>query len=121
MFLTTITRTLYRTLWSRYPTVVNIDQDTQMTWSGTTLWLSKEGKKDIPVYYENADKIECEVNNIIHMFNENEKEETSQRMNHYLEMCEAERKRNSCQRSQLQGMIHHLEMREAEKKRNLIQ
>lgn len=97
MFLTAITRTLYRTLWSRYPTVVNIDQDTRMTWSDTVLWISKEGKKDIPVCYENADKIECEVNNIIHMFNENEKEETSQRMIHYLEMREAERKRNQIQ------------------------
>ena len=97
MFLTPITRVLYRTLWSRYPSVVNIDQDTRMTWSNNVLWLSKEGKKDISVRYENADKIECEVNNIIHMFNENEKEETSQRMIYYLEMREAERKRNQIQ------------------------
>jgi hypothetical protein len=65
-----------------------------MTWSDTVLWLSKEGKNDIPVNYENADKIECEVNNIIQMFNEHEKEETSKRMIYYLEMREAERRRN---------------------------
>jgi len=95
MFFTPISRVLYRTLWSRYPTVVHIDQDTRMTWSNTILWLSKEGKKDIPVYYENNDNIESEVNNIIHMFNDIEKEESSERMIHYLQMREAERKRRS--------------------------
>lgn len=95
MFFTPISRVLYRTIWSRYPTVVHIDQDTRMTWSKTVLWLSKDGKGDIPVYYENDDKIEKEVNNIIYKFNEIEKEETSERMIHYLEMREAERKRRS--------------------------
>ena len=94
MFGTVISRALYRTLWSRYPTVINIDQDTQITWTNTIMWLSKDGKKDIPVYYEDSVKIEKEVNNIIHIFNENEKEESSNRMIYYLEMREAERKRN---------------------------
>jgi len=66
-----------------------------MTWSNTVLWLSKQGKTDVPVYYENDDKIEKEVNNIIHTFNKIEKEESSERMIHYLQMREAERKRRS--------------------------
>jgi len=95
MFLTTITRALYKTIWSRHPTVIQIDQDTRMTWSNTVLWVSKEGKKDVPVFYENVDKIETEVNNIIHMFNEIEKEESTKRMIHYLEMREEELKRKN--------------------------
>lgn len=93
MFITQITRALYKTIWSRSPMVVHIDQDTRMTWSDTILWLSKDGKNDVPVNYENIDKIEKEVNNIVHMFNEIEKEETSNRMIYYLEMREAERNR----------------------------
>lgn len=95
MYITQISRVLYRTIWSRYPTVVHIDKDTRMTWSNSTLWLSKEGKKDVSVYYENNNKIEIEVNSIIHMFNEIEKEESSERMIYYLQMREEERKLRS--------------------------
>jgi hypothetical protein len=94
MFLTQITRTFYKTIWSRYPTVVNIDHDTRMTWTNSILWLSKEGKQDVPVYYKTADDIDKEVNHIITVFNENEKEDNATRMVAYLEMRDAERHKN---------------------------
>ena len=95
MFFTAVRQALYKTIWSRHPTVVHIDQDTQMSWTNTILWLSKEGKKDIPIYFDNKSDLEKEVDNIIHTFNEIEEKNTSDRMIHYLQMREEERKRKN--------------------------
>jgi hypothetical protein len=66
-----------------------------MSWTNTILWLSKEGKKDIPIYFDNKSDLEKEVDNIIHTFNEIEEKNTSDRMIHYLQMREEERKRKN--------------------------
>ena len=95
MFFTAVRQALYKTRLSKYPTVLNIDQDTQMSWTNTILWLSKEGKKDIPVYFKDKEQLEKEVDNIIHTFNEIEEKNTSDRMIHYLEMREEERRRKN--------------------------
>jgi hypothetical protein len=95
MFFTAVRQALYKTIWSRHPTVVHIDQDTQMSWTNTILWLSKEGKKDIPVYFNDKEQLEKEVDHIIYKFNEIEKDETTNKMINYLEMREEERKRKN--------------------------
>ena len=95
MFLTQITRALYKTRLSKYPTVLSIDQDVKLTWSNTILWFSKEGKKDIPIYYDNKYDLEKEVDNIIYTFNEIDQQNTSDRMIQYLQMREEERKRKN--------------------------
>ena len=92
MFFTAVRQALYKTHWSRYPTVINIDSDVKLQWTSNILWFSKEGKNDIPIYFDNKSDIEKEVDNIIHTFNEIYEKNTVDRMVKYLEMRDAERK-----------------------------
>ena len=93
MFFTAVRQALYKTRLSKYPTVLSIDQDVKMTWSNNILWFSKEGKKDIPIYFDNKSDLEKEVDNIIHTFNEIDQKNTADRMIYYLQMREEERKK----------------------------
>ena len=92
MFFTAVRQALYKTRWSRHPTVINIDSDVKLQWTSNILWFSKEGKNDIPIYFDNKSDIEKEVDNIIHTFNEIYEKNTVDRMVKYLEMRDAERK-----------------------------
>jgi hypothetical protein len=92
MFLTAVKHALYKTNWSRVPMVVNIDHETRMSWTSTILWLSKDGVKDVPICFNSKDNLEREVNNIIHTMNEIDQKNTADKMIHYLQMREAERK-----------------------------
>ncbi len=92
MFLTAVKRALYKTNWARIPMVVNIDHETRMSWTSTILWLSKDGMKDVPIYFNSKDNLEREVNNIIHTMNEIDQKNTADKMIYYLQMRDAERK-----------------------------
>jgi hypothetical protein len=63
-----------------------------MSWTNTILWLSKDGMKDVPIYFNSKDNLEKEVNNIIHTMNEIDQKNTADKMIYYLQMRDAERK-----------------------------
>lgn len=92
MFLTVAKRMLYRTNWSLYRMVVNIDNQTNMSWTNNILWLTKDGQTEIPIYFDGKDNLEKEVHNIVQTFNENEIKESVNRMIHHLETSDVERK-----------------------------
>jgi hypothetical protein len=93
MFITAVVRILYRTRLSRHPIVVNVDIDTQLSWTSNILWLKKEGKNDVSVSYDNKALLENEVNTIIQLVNDIEKKNTTDKLIYYLQMREEERKR----------------------------
>ena len=93
MFITAVSRILYRTRLSKHPIVVNVDVDTRLTWTSNILWLIKEGKKEVSVCYENKALLENEVNTIIQLVNDIEERNTTDKLIYYLQMREEERKR----------------------------
>ena len=92
MFFTAVRQALYKTRWSRQPSIINIDSDVKLQWTSNILWVIKHGCNEFPVYYNSTPELEKEVDNIIHTFNEIDKKNTSDRMIQYLEMREEERK-----------------------------
>ena len=89
MFFTAVRQALYKTRWSRHPSIINIDSDVMLQWNSTTLWVIKQGHSEIPLRYNSASELEKEVENIISTFDQNN---TSNKMIQYLEMRDAERK-----------------------------
>lgn len=92
MFLTTITRALYKTNWSLNRMIVNIERETQLSWTSTMLCLTTDGMKDVRIYFNSNEDLEKEVKNIVHKINEIDKNESSDKMIYHLQMREAERK-----------------------------
>ena len=89
MFFTAVRQALYKTRWSRQPSIINIDSDVMLQWNSTTLWVIKQGHSEITLKYNSASELEKEVDNIISTFDQNN---TSDKMIQYLEMRDAERK-----------------------------
>ena len=92
MFFTAVRQALYKTRWSKYQTIINIDSDVKLQWTSNILWVIQHGGNEFPVYYNSTPELEKEVDNIIHTFNEIDKKNTSDRMIQYLQMRDAERK-----------------------------
>ena len=92
MFITAVARILYRTRLSRHPIVVNVDIDTQLSWTSNILWLKKEGKNDVSVSYDNKALLENEVNTIIQLVNNIDEKNKTDKFIYYLQMRELERK-----------------------------
>ena len=89
MFFTAVRQALYKTRWSRQPSIINIDSDVKLQWTSNILWVIQHGGNEFPVYYNSTPELEKEVDNIISTFDQNN---TSDKMIQYLEMRDAERK-----------------------------